>query len=146
MFCEMIIRPVEVPWILRSIEDQWILRPVEGPWIIRPIESPWILRPVEGPWILRPVQGPWILRPAGGPWLQQSVCCHDYCGLVTKNRLLWPLEKHEKIADYKQTTRQDNKELNKQATNASLLQLLHVLHPLGIKVHHQCKYREQSSI
>src|SRR3989337_2189286 len=49
-------------------------------------------------------------------------------------------------SDYKQTTKQDNKEINKQATNASLLQLLHILHPLGIKVRHQYKYREQSSI
>ena len=49
-------------------------------------------------------------------------------------------------SDYKQTTKQDNKEINKQATNTSLLQLLHILHPLGIKVRHQCKYREQSSI
>ena len=49
-------------------------------------------------------------------------------------------------SDYKQTTKQDNKEINKQATNARLLRLLHILHPLGIKVRHQCKYREQSSI
>ena len=49
-------------------------------------------------------------------------------------------------SDYKQTTKQDNKEINKQAINASLLPLLHILHPLGIKVRHQCKYREQSSI
>ena len=129
------------------IEGQWILRPVEGPWIIRPVESPWILWPIEGTWILRPVEGPHILRPAGGPWLQQSMCCHDYFGLVTKNRLLWPLEKNRKknCSDYKQTTKQDNKEINKQAINASLLALLHILHPLGIKVRHQCKYREQSS-
>ena len=49
-------------------------------------------------------------------------------------------------SDYKQTTKQDNKEINKQAIKASLLPLLHILHPLGIKVCHQCKYREQSSI
>ena len=49
-------------------------------------------------------------------------------------------------SDYKQTTKQDNKEINKQAINASLLPLLHILHPPGIKVRHQCKYREQSSI
>src|SRR3989337_1455344 len=87
MFGEMIIRPVEGTWILRPVEDQWILRPVE---------TPWILRPVKGPWILWPIEGPRILRPAGGPWLQQSVCCHDYCGLVTRNRLLRPLEKRGK--------------------------------------------------
>ena len=49
-------------------------------------------------------------------------------------------------SDYKQTTKQDNKEINKQAINASLLPLLHILDPLGIKVRHQCKYREQSNI
>jgi hypothetical protein len=48
-------------------------------------------------------------------------------------------------SDYKQTTKQDNKEINKQAIKASLLPLL-ILHPLGIKVRHQCKYREQNSI
>lgn len=102
---------------------------------------------IEGGWILRPGEGPWIIQPAGGPWLQQFVCCHDYFGLVTKNRLLWPLEKKQKknYSDYKETTKQDNKEINKQAINASLLPLLHILHPLGIEVHHQCKYREQSS-
>ena len=51
---------------------------------------------IEGQWILRPEEGPWIIRHAGGPWLQQSVCCHDYFGLVSKNRLLGPLEKHRK--------------------------------------------------
>ena len=39
-------------------------------------------------------------------------------------------------SDYKQTTKQGNKEINKQAINASLLPLLHILHPLGIKVRH----------
>ena len=48
--------------------------------------------------------------------------------------------------DYKETTKHDKKEINKQATNARLSRLLHILHPLGIKVRHQCKYREQSSI
>ena len=39
----------------------------------------------------------------------------------------------EKIcSDYKQTTKQDNKEINKQAIN-SLLLLLHILHPLASK-------------
>ena len=115
--------------------------------MIRPVEGPWILRPVKGPWILWPVEGPQIQRPAGGPWLQQSVCCHDYFGLVTKNRLLWPLEKNRKknCSGYKQTTKQDNKEINKQAIHASLLPLLHILHPLGIKVRHQCKYREKAA-
>ena len=41
------------------------------------------------------------------------------------------------ISDYKQTTKQDNKEINKQATYARLSRLLHILHPLGIKVRHQ---------
>src|SRR3989337_373860 len=100
---------------------------------------------IEGRWILRPDEGPWIIRPAGGPWLQQSVCCHDYFGLVTKNKLLWPLEKHRKRTAVT-TSKQLNKTINKQAINASLLPLLHILHPLGIKVRHQCKYREQSSI
>ena len=71
-------------------------------------------------------------------------------------RLFWPSYQKKAIvatrkkqkkncSDYKQTTKQDNKEINKQAINASLLPLLHILHPLGIKVRHQCKYREQSS-
>ena len=125
---------------------EMMIRPVEGPWILWPIEGPWIVRLVEGPWIVRPVEGPWIIWPVGGPWLQQSACCHDYCVLVTKTRLLWPLKTWKKnCSDYKQTTKQDNKEINKQAINASLLPLLHILHPLGIKVRHQCKYREQSS-
>ena len=59
--------------------------------------------------------------------------------------LLWPSFKKNCI-DYKQTNKQDNKEINKQATYARLSRLLHILHPLGIKVRHQCKYREQSSI
>ena len=81
----------------------------------------------------------------------QSVCCHDYFGLVTKNRLLWPLEKNRKRTAVT-TSKQLNKTIRKQsspleqAIKASLLLLLHILHPLGIKVHHQCKYREQSSI
>src|SRR5215216_4690308 len=116
-----------------------------GPRIVRPMFGEMIIHPVEGPWILRPVEGPWILRPAGGPGLQQPMCCHGYCGLVTKNRLLWPLEKHRKRTAVT-TSKQNNKEINKQATNARLLRLLHILHPLGIKVRHQCKYREQSSI
>src|SRR5215216_855790 len=91
-----IVRPMFGEMIIRPVEGLWILRPVEGQWILRLIEGPWIRRPVEGPWILRPVEGPWILRPTGGPWLQQPMCCHGYCGLVTKNRLLWPLEKRGK--------------------------------------------------
>ena len=39
----------------------------------------------------------------------------------------------QNCSDYKQTTKQDNKEINKQAIKASLLLLLHILHPLGIK-------------
>ena len=128
------------------------MRPMDSTARRRPMDRTARRRPmdpkarIEGRWILRPNEGPWIIRPAGGPWLQQSVCCHDYFGLVTKNRLLWPLEKNRKknCSDYKQTTKQDKKEINKQAINASLLLLLHILHPLGIKVNHQCKYREQS--
>ena len=93
------------PRIVWPMIGEMMIRPVEGPWILRPVEGPWTLRPVEGPWILRPVQrpmdpttveGPWIIQLVGGPWLQQFVSCHDYFGLVTKNRLLWPLEKHRK--------------------------------------------------
>ena len=67
---------------------------------------------IEGQWILRPVEGPWIIRPAGGPWLQQPVCCHDYFGLVSKNRLLWPLEKHRKRIAVT-TSKQLNKTIRK---------------------------------
>ena len=102
---------------------------------------------IEGQWILRSVEGPWIIRPAGGPWLQQSMCCHDYFGLVSKNRLLWPLANRQKRTALT-TRKQINKttEINKQVTYARLSRLLHILHPLGIKVRHQCKYREQSNI
>ena len=96
------------PRIVRPMFGEMIIRPVEGPWILRPVEGPWIIRPVESPWILWPIEGPRILRPVGGPWLQQSVCCHGYCGLVTKNRLLWPLEKHRK-----RTAVTTSKQLNK---------------------------------
>ena len=96
------------PQIVRPMFGEMVIHPVEGPWIIRPVEGPWILRPLEGPRILRPGEGPWILRPAGGPWLQRSVCCHGYCGLVTKNRLLWPLEKRGK-----RTAVTTSKQLNK---------------------------------
>ena len=47
-----------------------------------------------------------------GPWLQQSVCCLNYCGLVTKNRLLWPLEKHRKRTEVT-TSKQPNKTIRK---------------------------------
>ena len=47
---------------------------------------------------------------------------------------------------YKKTNKQDYKKINKQANNATIVRQLHKLHPLGIKVRHQCKYREQSSI
>ena len=96
------------PRTVHPMFGKMIIRPVEGPWILRPVEGPWIIRPVESPWILRPIEGPWILRPAGGPWLQQSVCCHDYFGLVTKDSLLWPLEKHRK-----RTAVTTGKQLNK---------------------------------
>ena len=49
-------------------------------------------------------------------------------------------------SDYKQTTKQDNKEINMHATNARPLRLLHILHPLGIKDRHQCKYREHPTL
>ena len=39
--------------------------------------------------------------------------------------------------DYKQTNKQDNKEINKKATYARLSRLSHTLHPLGIKVRHR---------
>ena len=65
-------------------------------------------------------------------------------GTTTKQDTSKPWKKN--CSDYKQTTKQDNKEINKQATKARLLRILHIFHPLGIKLHHLCKYREQSNI
>ena len=76
---------------------------------------------IEDQWILRPVEDPWIIWPTGGPWLQQSVCCHDYFGLVSKNRLLWPLEKHRKrtaVTTSKQLNKTIRKYISKQLTLA----------------------------
>jgi hypothetical protein len=71
--------------------------------------------------------------------------------MVTTVRM-WPMviaaiskPRKKNCRDYKKINKQDYKEINKQATNARLLRLLHILHPLGIKVRHQCKYREQKS-
>ena len=114
MIREMMIRPIEGPWILR---------PVEGPWTLRLVEGPWILRSVQRPMDPTTIEGPWIIRLAGGPWLQQSVCCHDYFGLVTKNRLLWPLEKHRK-----RTAVTTSKQLNKR----KLISLLSILPALWV--------------
>ena len=89
-------------------------RPIDSMARRRPMDPTAYRRPmdptarIEGQWILRPVEGPRIIRPAGGPWLQQSVCCHDYFGLVSKNRLLWPLEEHRK-----RTAVTTSKQLNK---------------------------------
>ena len=127
------IRPMDGTAHRRPIVSTTHMRPVNHTASRRPMDRTARRRPmdpkarIEGRWILRPDEGPWIIRPAGGPWLQQFVCCHDYFGLVTKNRLLWPLKKQKKnCSDYKQTTKQDNKEINKQSINASLLPLLHI--------------------
>ena len=98
----------------RPMDPTTRMRPMDSTARRRPMDRMARRRPmdpkacIEGRWILRPDEGPWIIRPAGGPWLQQSMCCHDYFGLVTKNRLLWPLEKNRK-----RTAVTTSKQLNK---------------------------------
>ena len=50
---------------------------------------------------------------------------HGYCGHYKT--------KKNNCSDYNKINKQDYTKINKQATNARLLQLLHILHPLGIK-------------
>ena len=125
-----------------------IIRHVEHPLMLRAVEGPLMLRPIEGPLFLWPFEGTLFYSPYEAHGNYSKYVAHGYCGLVLKNRLLRPLANRGKknSTDYKQTNKQDNKEINKKATYARLSRLLHILHPLGVKVHHQCKYREQSSI
>ena len=129
------------PWTDDSNSSPFtaIMRPVIGPCLaidhtsrITPIDDTARRRPIVSTARRRPSVSTARRRPSVttvniSPWL------------------LWPSFK-KNCTDYKQTNKQDNKEVNKQATYARLSRLLHILHPLGIKVRHQCKYREQSSI
>ena len=145
------------------------MRPVIGPCLaidhiarIRPIDDTDRSRPIVSVARRRPIVSTARRRPTISTARRRPTVsmAHRRPSVTTVNIspwLLWLSFKKEVIAatskpwkkncnDYKQTNKQDNKEINKQATNARLSRLLHILHPLGIKVRHQCKYREQSSI
>ena len=98
----------------RPMDPTARMRPMDSTARRRPMDRTARRRPMDPTARRRPmdpkarIEGRWIIWPAGGPWLQQSVCCHDYFGLVTKNRLLWPLEKHRK-----RTAVTTSKQLNK---------------------------------
>ena len=117
---------------------------------IRPIDDTARRRPIDDTAHRRPIvstarRRPTVSTACRRPTVSMS---HRRPSVTTVNIspwLLWPSFK-KNCTDYKQTNKQDNKEINKQATYARLSRLLHILHPLGIKVRHQCKYREQSSI
>src|SRR3989337_2415556 len=55
---------------------------------------------------------------------------------------IWPMV----VAATSKLRKKKTKEINKLETNARLLRRLHRLHPLGIKVRHQCKYREHPTL
>ena len=146
------------PWTDDSNSSPFtaIMRPVIGPCYhtarIRPIDDTAHRKPIVSTTLRRPIVSTARRRP--------TVSTVHRCSVTTVNIspwLLWPSFKKLVVAatskpqkknctDYKQTNKQDNKEINKQATYTRLSRLLHILHPLGIKVRHQCKYREQSSI
>ena len=104
--------------------------------------------PTEGNEIISLNYESWSLRQIARPWLQRSICCPSLLWPSFKKYFIVATRKPRKknCSDYNQTNKQDNKETNKKQHYSRLLRLLHILHPLGIKVSHQCKYREQSSI